>query len=54
MRSFAVVLFAVAPMLFAQAPALVLPSASPRAQVSQKVGLTEIEVTYHHLDCDVQ
>lgn len=47
MRSFAVVLFAVAPMLFAQAPALVLPSASPRAQVSQKVGLTEIEVTYH-------
>lgn len=46
MRSTAFVLFA-APLLLAQAPALVLPIASPRAQVSQRVGLTDIEVTYH-------
>ncbi|MBK8727656.1 MAG: DUF2911 domain-containing protein [Holophagaceae bacterium] len=32
--------------LAAQAPALVLPQASPRAQLSQKVGLTDITVTY--------
>lgn len=35
------------PMLFAQAPALVFPDPSPRAHVSQKIGLTEIEVTYN-------
>lgn len=42
-----IALLAAAPLLFAQAPALVLPEASPAAQVSQKVGLTDIEVTYH-------
>jgi hypothetical protein len=47
MRRFALALFVVAPALLAQAPALVLPQASPQAQVSQKVGLTDIEVTYH-------
>jgi hypothetical protein len=47
MRRFAFALLVAAPVLFAQAPALVLPQASPRAQVSQKVGLTDIEVTYH-------
>jgi len=47
MRSFALALFTTAPLLFAQAPALVLPEASPRAQVSQKVGLTTLEVTYN-------
>ncbi len=46
MRSFAFVLLA-APLLLAQAPALVLPQASPEARISQKVGLTEIDVTYH-------
>jgi tetratricopeptide (TPR) repeat protein len=46
MRSFAIVLLA-APLLLAQAPPLVLPQASPEARVSQKVGLTDIEVTYH-------
>jgi hypothetical protein len=46
MRCFALVCFA-APLLLAQAPALVLPEASPRAQISQKVGLTEMDVTYH-------
>jgi hypothetical protein len=34
-------------MLCAQAPALVLPEASPEAKISQKVGLTEMEVLYH-------
>jgi hypothetical protein len=34
-------------MLLAQAPALVLPEPSPRARVSQRVGLTELEVTYN-------
>ncbi len=38
--------FACAPAS-AQAPALVLPEASPQAKISQKVGLTEMEVTYH-------
>jgi hypothetical protein len=47
MRRSALALFVVSPVLFAQAPALVLPQASPRAQVSQTVGLTEMEVTYH-------
>ena len=47
MRRFALVLLTAAPALFAQAPALVLPEASPRALVSQKVGLTDMEVTYH-------
>jgi hypothetical protein len=47
MRRFALACLAVAPVLFAQAPALVLPIASPRAQVSQRVGLTDIEVTYY-------
>ncbi len=46
MRSCILALFS-APLLMAQAPALVLPSASPRAQISQRVGLTDIEVTYH-------
>jgi len=39
--------FLVTPLLLAQAPALTLPEPSPRAQVSQKVGLTEMEVTYN-------
>lgn len=47
MRHIALALFASAPLLLAQAPALVLPEASPRAQISQKVGLTDIEVIYH-------
>ena len=47
MRRFAFALFAAAPLLFAQVPPLVLPAASPRAQVSQRVGLTDIDVTYH-------
>ena len=47
MRRIALALFAAAPVLFAQAPALLFPDASPRAQVSQKVGLTDIDVTYH-------
>jgi hypothetical protein len=47
MHRFAYGMFAVTPLLFAQAPALVLPEASPRAQVSQKVGVTDIDVTYH-------
>ena len=46
MRSCILALFS-APLVMAQAPALVLPSASPRAQISQRVGLTDIEVTYH-------
>ena len=46
MRRFALVLFT-APLLFAQTPPLVLPEASPRAHVSQRVGLTDIDVTYH-------
>ena len=47
MRLPTLVLIVATPLLFAQAPALVLPEASPRAQVSQKVGLTEMEVTYN-------
>lgn len=47
MRCFALAILVVAPVLLAQAPALVLPEASPRAQASQKVGLTDLEVTYH-------
>jgi tetratricopeptide (TPR) repeat protein len=34
------------PMLLAQAPPLVLPKQSPRASVSQTVGLTTISITY--------
>lgn len=41
-----VVLSASPAMLGAQAPQLVLPKASPRATVSQTVGLTEISITY--------
>ncbi|MBI1754575.1 MAG: DUF2911 domain-containing protein [Acidobacteria bacterium] len=47
MRCHALVFLAVAPALLAQVPALRLPEASPRAQVSQKVGLTDMEVTYN-------
>ncbi|WLT32946.1 DUF2911 domain-containing protein [Geothrix sp. PMB-07] len=47
MRGTALVFLAVAPALFAQAPALTLPEASPRAHVSQKVGLTDMNVTYN-------
>lgn len=47
MRPFALVLLLAAPALLAQAPALTLPEPSPRAHVSQRVGLTEIEVTYN-------
>jgi hypothetical protein len=47
MRRFALVLLTVAPALFAQAPALTFPEASPRATVSQKVGLTDMDVTYN-------
>jgi hypothetical protein len=47
MTRIAVTLFATAPVLFAQAPPLVLPVASPRALVQQRVGLTDIDVTYH-------
>lgn len=47
MTRIAMALFATAPFLLAQAPPLVLPVASPRAQVQQRVGLTDIEVTYH-------
>jgi tetratricopeptide (TPR) repeat protein len=36
-----------APALPAQAPPLVLPEASPRAQIVQQVGLTEISLAYH-------
>ena len=47
MHRFALVLLTVTPVLFAQAPPLVLPEASPQAQVSQKVGLTDMDVSYH-------
>jgi tetratricopeptide (TPR) repeat protein len=47
MRRFALALILTAPALLAQAPALVFPDPSPRAQVSQRVGLTDIEVTYN-------
>jgi tetratricopeptide (TPR) repeat protein len=42
----AVLLTALPVILSAQAPQLVLPKASPRATVSQTVGLTEIAITY--------
>lgn len=48
-RSFAglaAILAAAAIPLSAQAPPLVLPKASPRASVSQHVGLTQISITY--------
>ncbi len=47
MRCFVLGVLLSAPVLFAQAPILVLPDASPRARASQQVGLTEIEVAYH-------
>jgi hypothetical protein len=47
MRRFVPALLAAAPSLFAQGPALVLPEASPRATISQVVGLTTIDVTYN-------
>jgi len=47
MRRFALALLTTTPVLFAQAPALILPEASSRATVSQKVGLTEMDVTYN-------
>src|SRR5512133_1439087 len=47
MRRIALALLVVAPVLVAQAPPLKLPEASPRAHVSQTVGLTDIEVSYH-------
>jgi hypothetical protein len=47
MRSLALSLaLALFPPLLAQAPALVVPQPSPRATVTQTVGLTEIGVTY--------
>jgi hypothetical protein len=45
MRTAALIFAATA--LAAQAPALVLPQASPEAELRQKVGLTDIQVTYH-------
>ena len=42
----AIIPLAPAPVLLAQAPPLVLPKQSPRASVSQTVGLTTIAVTY--------
>ena len=47
MRCFVLGVLLSAPVLLAQAPALVLPDASPRARSSQQVGLTEIEIAYH-------
>ncbi len=47
MHRFVPVLLAAAPLLFAQAPPLVLPEASPRGQISQQVGLTDLDVVYH-------
>ena len=47
MRRITLACLVTAPALFAQAPPLTLPEASPRAQVSQTVGLTDIDVTYH-------
>ena len=47
MRCTILALLAAAPGLIAQAPALILPEASPRATVSQKVGLTDMKVTYN-------
>ncbi len=40
------ILAALATPLFAQAPPLILPKVSPRASVTQHVGLTEISITY--------
>ena len=40
------VMLAAPPALPAQAPQLILPKASPRATVSQTVGLTDISITY--------
>jgi len=47
MHRFVLVIFVVAPVLLAQAPPLRLPVASPRATVSQVVGLTTLDVTYN-------
>ena len=47
MSRIAVALLAALPVLVAQAPPLRLPEASPQAHVSQTVGLTEIDVSYH-------
>lgn len=47
MRLIAFALLAATPVLVAQAPPLTLPEASPRATVSQTVGLTDIDVSYH-------
>lgn len=47
MRPIPFAILTVSSALVAQSPALTLPEASPRAQVSQKVGLTTIEVTYN-------
>lgn len=47
MRPAALILVATAPALLAQAPALSLPLASPRATLSQVVGLTTMDVVYH-------
>ncbi len=47
MRRIALALVVAAPVLLAQAPPLTLPVASPRATVSQKVGLTDLTVTYN-------
>ena len=45
-RMFLLVLLGATPAL-AQAPRLSLPDASPRASVSQRVGLTDITIDYH-------
>src|SRR6516165_2533093 len=45
-RMFLLILLVATPAL-AQAPRLTLPDASPRASVSQRVGLTDITVDYH-------
>ena len=47
MRRSAFILLLALPQLSAQAPALILPEASPRAMVGQTVGLTDMKVTYH-------
>ncbi len=47
MRCPALALLTATSALLAQAPPLVLPVASPRATISQRVGLTTIDVTYN-------